>query len=43
LADNYAEGFMTKSWKGRAGTLLKKSWQTGTLFEKKGKIRKTKG
>jgi hypothetical protein len=36
LADNYAEGFMTKSWEGGTGTLLKKkAGKRGTLFKKK--------
>ncbi len=33
---------MTKSWKGRAGTLLKKSLKTGHTVWKKRKFRKTK-
>jgi hypothetical protein len=44
LADNYAEGFMTKSWEGGTGTLLKKKLANGAhSFEKIRKFRKTKG
>jgi hypothetical protein len=38
LADNYAEGFMTKSWEGRAGTLLKKKLTNGAHCLKKEEI-----